>query len=64
MAVLGYIWVNFINATEELMTGIDILIIIDYITFIYLINVLLSQNLNNIPLNHAFVLYRAFFKHS
>lgn len=64
MAVLGYISVSLINATDELITGIVILLSSDSITLIYRLNVSLSQNLNMMPLNQALVLYNAFLSDS
>lgn len=54
--------VSLMRATDELMTGMVILLNNDYITLISLAKVVLSQNLNIMPLNQAFVLYSAFFK--
>jgi hypothetical protein len=54
--------VSLMRATDELMTGMVILLNKDYITLISLAKVVLSQNLNIMPLNQAFVLYSAFFK--
>ncbi len=56
MAVLGYIWLSLIKATDELITGIVIFKRRDYITLIYRDKVYFEQNLNMMPLNQAFVL--------
>jgi len=56
MADDGGISVIFINATDELITGIEIFARSDSITCTYLKLALLSQNWNNIPLNQALVL--------
>lgn len=57
IALEGSIYVIFIKATEELMTGIDIFVSNDSMTLTYFNGVVLSQNWNRIPLNQAFVLY-------
>jgi hypothetical protein len=60
--VVGGISINLSIPTEAVMTGIDILLIKDSITLVYLRMVFSLQNSNMIPLNHAFVLYRAFLR--
>ena len=55
---------SFSIATEALITGIDILLRSDSITFVYLSKVFSAQNSNMIPLNQALVLYMAFLRDS
>ena len=62
--VVGGIYISLSMATEAEITGMDIFEIRDSITFVSRSKVLSSQNWKRIPLNHAFVLYRAFFRAS
>ena len=64
MGVVGGISISLSMATEAEITGIDILLIKDSITLVYLRRMPSPQNSNKMPLNQALVLYSAFFNAS